>query len=224
MLPVLALLLPAFAPPAAAPATVDPALPRVLLIGDSISIGYTDPVRKELAGEANVYRIPGNGAATKHGLVQLDDWLGEEEWDVIHVNWGLHDLKYMDAAGKLVPVEQGTQQVPPEEYRKNLTLLFDRLEKTGAEVIWATTTPVPQGSHGRIGGDAVKYNALAAEVVKGRDVQVNDLHAVASADLAKWQKPRNVHFTDEGSEVLAKAVAQAVRTALKDAAQPAAAR
>lgn len=39
-----------------------PGLPRVLLIGDSISIGYTEPVRMELAGKANVHRIPTNGS------------------------------------------------------------------------------------------------------------------------------------------------------------------
>ena len=37
-----------------------PGLPRVLLIGDSISIGYTLPVRRLLAGKANVHRIAVN--------------------------------------------------------------------------------------------------------------------------------------------------------------------
>ena len=46
----------------------DPQLPRVLLIGDSISIGYTIPVRKELAGKANVLRIPANGGPTAKGV------------------------------------------------------------------------------------------------------------------------------------------------------------
>ena len=215
MLSALALVLPALAPPAAAPATVDPTLPRVLLIGDSISIGYTDPVRQELAGEANVHRIPVNGGPTTRGLANLDDWLGTEKWDVIHVNWGLHDLKYMNEAGGLTDVKEGEQQVPPTEYRENLARLFDRLEKTGAALIWATTTPVPAGAKGRVADDAVAYNAIAAEVVQDRDVRVNDLHAVAAADLGKLQRPKNVHFTSAGSAALAKVVAQAVRTALK---------
>ena len=220
MLAALALVLPALAPPSAAPATVDPTLPRVLLIGDSISIGYTDPVRKELAGEANVYRIPVNGGPTTRGLAHLDDWLGTEKWDVIHVNWGLHDLKYMNEAGALTVVKQGEQQVPPQDYRKNLAALFDRLEKTGAALIWATTTPVPAGAKGRVADDAVAYNAIAAEVVQDRDVRVNDLHAVAAADLDSLQKPKNVHFTPKGSAALAKAVAKSVRAALKgDAAE-----
>ena len=215
MLAALALVLPALAPPSAAPTTVDPALPRVLLIGDSISIGYTDPVRQELAGEANVHRIPVNGGPTTRGLANLDDWLGTEKWDVIHVNWGLHDLKYMNEAGALTAVKQGEQQVPPQDYRKNLAALFDRLEKTGAALIWATTTPVPEGAKGRVADAAVAYNAIAAEALKDRDVRVNDLHAVAAADLRRLQRPKNVHFTPEGSAALAKAVAKSVRAALK---------
>src|SRR5438270_12669603 len=71
-------------------------LPRVLLIGDSISIGYTEPVRALLAGKANVHRIPTNGAHTGNGLQNLDAWLGTSRWAVIHFNFGLHDLRYMD--------------------------------------------------------------------------------------------------------------------------------
>jgi len=70
-----------------------PGLPRILLIGDSISIGYTIPAREQLQGTANVHRIPENGGPTTNGLKQLDAWLGSGKWDVIHFNWGLHDLK-----------------------------------------------------------------------------------------------------------------------------------
>src|SRR4051794_8324286 len=97
--------------PAYAPVTDQPGLPRVLLIGDSISIGYTVPVRRELTGIANVHRIPENGADPANGLQKLDSWLGDSKWDVIHCNWGLHDLK-------VTPT--GARQVPIETYEKNL--------------------------------------------------------------------------------------------------------
>jgi hypothetical protein len=71
-----------------------PGLPRVLLIGDSISIGYTLPVRELLKGKANVHRIPQNGGATDVGLEKMASWLGDGKWDVIHFNFGLHDAKY----------------------------------------------------------------------------------------------------------------------------------
>src|SRR5882672_5872284 len=71
-------------------------LPRVLLIGDSLSIGSTEPVRTELSGKANVHRIPANGATTAFGVKNIDEWLGTQHWDVIHFNFGLHDLKIME--------------------------------------------------------------------------------------------------------------------------------
>ena len=51
-------------------------LPRVLIIGDSISIGYTLPTRELLKGKVNVHRISTNGGPTIRGLVQIDSWLG----------------------------------------------------------------------------------------------------------------------------------------------------
>ena len=79
--------------PALEPIQDVPNLPRVLLIGDSISIGYTIPTRELLAGKANLHRIPANGGPTINGLKSLDAWLGNAKWDVIHFNWGLHDLR-----------------------------------------------------------------------------------------------------------------------------------
>ena len=107
---------PVFAPP-----KDDPSLPYVLLIGDSISIGYTLDVRRELKGVANVYRPPTNcGPATK-GIAELDAWLGDRKWDVVHWNHGLHDLKYMGPQGQNLAdpdAADSHQQVPIDEYAK----------------------------------------------------------------------------------------------------------
>ncbi len=194
-----------------------PGLPRVLLIGDSISMGYTLAVRKELKDFANVHRPATNCGPTTNGLANLDKWLGDKKWDVIHFNWGLHDLKYMDEKGALVdPKSAGArQQVPPEQYEANMRKLVARLKQTGAKLIWCSTTPVPEGSSGRIADEAVAYNAIAAKVMQENDVAIDDLHAFAKSRLAEIQRPANVHFTDPGSEVLAKQVAESIRLALK---------
>ena len=77
-------------------------LPIVLLIGDSISMGYTPYVKQELKGLANVYRpVFENGNSenckgTTNGLQQIDRWIGSRQWDIIHFNFGLHDLKHVD--------------------------------------------------------------------------------------------------------------------------------
>ncbi|MCA9056252.1 MAG: SGNH/GDSL hydrolase family protein, partial [Planctomycetaceae bacterium] len=118
--------------PSLAPIQDVAGLPRVLLIGDSISMGYTLPVRELLAGSANVHRIPTNGGPTTRGIESIDAWLGDGKWDVIHFNWGLHDLKYIDDAGNLTEtVESGKQQVPLEEYERNLDQLVGRMQQTG---------------------------------------------------------------------------------------------
>lgn len=189
-------------------------LPRVLLIGDSISIGYTLAVRDELRGIANVHRIPTNGGPTTNGLKQLDKWLGNKPWDVIHFNWGLHDLKYMNEKGTLVPVSEGKQQVPPADYEKNLEELVTRLQKTGAKLIWCQTTPVPEGATGRIRGDEVTYNEIATRVMNRHNIAIDDLYTVANKQLNEIQRKADVHFTAAGSEVLAKHVAAEIKKQL----------
>lgn len=184
-----------------------PGLPRVLLIGDSISMGYTVPVRKLLKGKANVHRIPANGGPTSRGLSSIDKWLGDGKWDIIHFNWGIHDLKHM---------EDGKRQVEVEDYEKNLRALVAKLKKTGAKLIWASTTPIPDPplKPERTFGDETEYNAIAARVMKENNIPVNDLHGSISPRFAELHKPQDLHFTEEGSEFLAGKVAEAISSQL----------
>lgn len=198
--------------PSLAVITDEPGLPRVLLIGDSISMGYTLPVRELLKGKANLHRIPANAGSTKDGVAKIESWLGTGKWDVIHFNWGLHDLKHWKD-GKLDPA--GPQVSTLDEYEKNLRDLSKRLKATGAKLIWATTTPMPEGSDGRTAGEETKYNEVASRVMKDLGVPTDDLRAACMAKLASWQRPQNVHFTTEGSAGLAAKVASAIETALK---------
>jgi len=203
--------------PAMKPITDDPNLPRVLLIGDSISIGYTIPVRELLAGKANVHRPLTNCGPTTRGLEQFDQWLGTGRWDVIHFNWGLHDLKYMGPKGRNLadPNAGGShQQVPIEQYETNLRKLVERLEKTGATLIWCATTPVPPGAKGRVVGDAAKYNDVAAGTMKEHKIAIDDLYAFAKPRLDEIQLPANVHFGPDGSRELANEVAKCIEGAL----------
>lgn len=195
------------AEPAFAPVTDVPGLPRVLLIGDSISIGYTLPVREMLKGVANVHRIPTNGGPTPKGIEHIDSWLGKEKWDVIHFNWGLHDLKYMF---------DDRPQVDLGQYERNLYRLTGRLSKTGAKLIWASTTPVPNGkvSPKRIPEEVARYNEAAARVMARHQVAINDLYHFAMPKLSTIQRENNVHFHDEGSRLLAGEVVAAIRKAL----------
>jgi acyl-CoA thioesterase-1 len=191
-----------------------PGLPRVLLIGDSISIGYTIPTRKLLQGKANVHRIPVNGGPTTRGLEEVENWIGTSTWDVIHFNFGLHDIKHVNDAGASVDREMGHRQVELDAYRDNLRAIVKRLQRTGARLIWCTTTPVPEGAKGRVPGDEVAYNAAAVSVMKEEGVEINDLHAFAAPRMADIGKPADVHYTPQGSQTLAGEVARRIEAAL----------
>jgi acetyl esterase len=209
--------------PVFAPVEDDPDLPRVLLIGDSISIGYTLPVRKLLTGKANVHRIPTNARHTGIGLQKINEWLGHGKWDVIHFNWGLHDLCYRStnpATPNRKDKANGKLDLTFEKYQQNLRKLVKILKATDATLIWASTTPVPDGEPGRFKGDEIKYNKAAKKIMKENDVMINNLHARAMRKLSEIQLPNgNVHFTPQGSEYLAKKVARSIRKALKESSK-----
>ena len=145
-------------------------------------------------------------------MAQLDRWLAQDggQWDVIHFNFGLHDLKRVDGAtGQNSNDPSDPRQAEPDRYRANLTDIAGRLKATGATVIFATTTPVPEGElrpH-RDPADAPRYSAIAREVMAKHGVLVNDLFEVIASGPASLGKPANVHFTREGSAALGAAVA-----------------
>lgn len=202
--------------PAFAKVRDEPGLPRVLILGDSISIGYTVPLREALKGKANVHRPAANCGPTTAGVKSLDRWLGDGHWDVIHFNHGLHDLKYVDDQGKNAPPSRGHQQVPIPEYVKNLETIVARLKKTGATLIFATTTPVPEGEPQRVAGEEKKYNAAAEEVMKREGVAIDDLYAAVAPEFDRYAiGPHNVHFKRDGYELLARKAAASIEKALK---------
>jgi acyl-CoA thioesterase-1 len=194
-------------PAAFAPIEDRPGLPRVLLIGDSISIGYTQPVRELLKDKANVHRIPANGGPTKNGLANIDKWLGNGHWDVIHFNWGIHDLKFMP---------DGKRQVEPEDYEKNLQTLVGKLKASGAKLVWATTTPIPEGELNppRTFGKVPEYNEIALRIMKENGVAIDDLNTAITPHLSEMQNPKDVHYKPEGYALLAKQVAGSIEAAL----------
>jgi hypothetical protein len=203
--------------------TVDPRLPNVLLIGDSISIGYTRAVRDRLRGKANVFRpmngqTPDNFGDTRVGLRKIDACLAKQTWSVIHFNWGLWDLCYRNPQSKTQgnrDKTHGTLSVPLADYERNLETLVARLERTGAKLIWASTTVVPENEAGRFVGDDEKYNDVAARVMHRHGIPTDDLCGLTKGFAGKFSKaPGDVHFTPEGYERIAAQVATAIETQL----------
>lgn len=176
-----------------------PGLPRVLLIGDSVSRGYTQAVRKALAGKANVHRAPANCGPTALGLTKLDVWLGNGRWDLIHFNFGIHD-----------------RATPLADYTQRLEQIVVRLQATGAKLVWASTTPIPDDpATGQTAAAIAERNQAAAEIMGRHGVAIDDLFAFITPHLASAQNPKDVHFNAKGYELLGQQVAAAIEAALK---------
>lgn len=189
--------------------------PKVLLIGDSISIGYTSQVQQQLVDIAYVERIDGNAASTMNGLKKIDSWLHGKNFDIIHFNWGLHDIAYRNEdsphKNKLDKLN-GKKKVEIEDYRSNLKNLVERLRKTGAVLIWASTTAVPDNEPGRFPKDVVAYNSAASIIMQNNGIITNDLYSISkSFDQNMLVAPNNVHFSKLGSLILANNVAEAIK-------------
>jgi hypothetical protein len=203
----------------------DPALPNVLILGDSISIGYTPYVKKLLAGKANVYRpVTTTGHAincgnTKMGLAGLDQWIGTTKWNVIHFNWGLWDMNRRIPHNKdntgIRDKINGQISFTPEEYGNNIEKIVVRLEKTEAKLIWGAVSFVPDGEEGRVFGDDLVFNDAANIVMKRHHIPVNDLNTLTRTFEPKLMAaPGDVHYTSEGYRKIAKQVTEMIEQQL----------
>ncbi len=211
-LPALAALLLSAAPVLAQPKSE---LPRVLLLGDSIRIGYAPLVAKKLDGIAVVVH-PGmeNCADTPTTLKGLDRWLAEAKPAVVHFNCGLHDLK-LDKKTK-------AHQVPLDRYEANLKQIVERLRKATPHVVFATTTPILDDRHAarkagfdRFDADVKRYNEAATKVLLSLGVPVHDLNRIVVENgPAKLLGKDGTHYTPEGYERLADAVADCIKRQL----------
>lgn len=182
----------------------DPALPRVIIIGDSISRAYTARVRRDLAGKANVHRAPANCGPTGSFIKSGEIWLnqnGSNQWDYVIVNFGIHDGKQ------------------PEGYEERLRKVITRLKQTHAkEIFWVRTTP--WGKDGTVfegaAGDASQItNPVSDRVAMDEGLTVIDAHAIMQPLVATdLNKKDFTHWTGEANNKLGRFIAQSVEPRL----------
>lgn len=180
----------------------------VVLVGDSIRMGYQATVREELVELAWVRSAAMNGGMTTRVVEHIDEWIVAHKPDVVHMNAGLHDIRRdRDGSGK--------RQVEIDDYAANLRTIFSRARaETDAVLIWATTTPVIEEQHNttkpfdRMNADINSYNLVAREIAAEYDVEINDLNAlVCGKNAGDLMTGDGVHYTPEGSALLGQVVA-----------------
>ena len=191
-------------------------LPGVILIGDSIRMGYQAAAAGTLSGTAEVWGPEQNGGNSRNLLAHLDEWVFGREAAVVHINCGLHDLRKEFGAGE--------QAVPPEEYGRNVRRILERLKgEFRGRVVWAATTPVDEELHHRNKGfdrfeaDVELYNRIASEIASELEIPIDDLFSVVvRAGKERLLQQDGVHFTREGYELLGRNVADFVRPFLEE--------
>jgi len=187
--------------------------PKILIIGDSISMGYTPFVKKQLLDIADIFHNPGNAKHTGYGLENIVSWLEEVEWDIIQFSRGLWGGCYRHPESQVQGNRDkvnGDITFKREDYKNQLDALVKLMRKhSDAELIFLTTTYVPKYEAGRFAKDAKKYNKIARRVMKANGVKINDIYKVSKGIHLEYGKGvDDVHYTTTGYKVLGKHISE----------------
>ena len=174
---------------------------QVLLLGDSLRMGYQPVVKKKLEGRAGVSGPEENGRWAGYTLNSLRFWL---PWlpkpEIIHWNCGLWDLGDDYGLGRPFSL--------PDEYESALERTITVFGKLcpGAAVIMATTMPTARGD----AEDIKSYNEILKNVAKRHNIEVNDLFAELWPHRDEYIGPDTIHLTPEGYEAIGGKVAAVI--------------
>ena len=194
--------------------------PKILIVGDSISIGYTPFVKKHFLNNAVVLHNIGNAQHTGTGLLKIEEWLGDAHWDIIQFNWGLWDLCYRHPDSKEYGNRDkinGKPEYSITEYASNLESLVSMIKKkSNAKLIFVTTSYVPKDEPGRHESDVQKYNDAAKMVMKKHNITVNDIY-LESVDIHNiyGKGLKDVHYSPEGYKKLSELIIKFLETDIK---------
>jgi hypothetical protein len=180
-------------------------LPRVLLIGDSITRDYFREVEKRLAGKAYVGRLSssafiGDGAL----LEQIKMTLGSMKFEIIHFNNGMHGWQHTE-----------------KEYQDAFPACLATIHKFApqAKLIWASTTPLkvspvtPENSTEATDARIAERNSIALKFVAAERIPVDDLCSLMNGHPEFHRD--NIHFNREGIALQAAQVASQIEQVLR---------
>lgn len=178
---------------------------QVLLLGDSLRMGYEPVVRRLLDGKAQVSGPQENGRWAGYTLNSLRFWIPELPTpDVVHLNNGLWDLGD--------DYELGRPFSLPEEYESAFDRLVIVLKKQFPRVKIILATTMPTLVHDR---DAViAYNDIIKKVADKHSLPVNDLFPLIDGKLEQYLCPDQMHLTQEGFALVAGQVATTIEAYL----------
>jgi len=173
--------------------TTDDQREDVLVIGDSISIGYTPFIKSEFS-EYDVMHTPCNSRWSSNGVRRIDDWLAmRPHWKAITFNHGLWDLQR----------ENGTSLI---EYEANLRIIASKIKAVTLNPVFIMTTGIPVNADGKFCRECeLDYQAVALQVMTDEGIPVVDLYTLSNSILeyhTNNELQNDVHFNSIGYSIL----------------------
>jgi lysophospholipase L1-like esterase len=185
---------------------------KIALIGDSVRAGYQPDVSNYLVTKATVWGPEENGLNTIDILQNLGEWIRNAEYDIIHINSGLNDLRTTD-------FQSVDNLVPLDYYAKNVERIIKAINRysSGSIIVWATITPVldelfhtfhqERMDYSMKNEDVIRYNEAAIKVAGRLGVALNDLYAyLMTGDPSLIILEDGVHYTGYGYQLIAERV------------------
>ena len=213
----------------------DPLLPRILLLGDSISGGYFPGVRQRLDGQATVlgetaftglgkaaYRFYTSPAALKEG--GLATFLAERgPFDIVHFNMGIHEFAWINAPNylkgkKLTEADPANVKTEADAYAARLRDVVALMRKAGAVPVFATSTATK--ADGVIDhmpyylSNCQAFNAVAERTMRELDVPVVDIYGMIQPRIEEFILSDLIHFNGEASTQMANLIATQLKSQL----------
>ena len=175
--------------------SVDTPNPDVLIIGDSISIGYTGPLIKTIGDKYDVRHPADNCRNSYYTLQNIDTWLDQYPHNIIIWNNGIWDTTRADWLDQYMPdAIRSNYGTSLEDYKSNLIQIAQKLKSTSSRVIFLTTTDIPKISGVFEIGKEIDLNSIAYSVLPSMGVEVYDLYSFALSIQDAHTNDFDVHF------------------------------
>ncbi|MBE5750490.1 MAG: SGNH/GDSL hydrolase family protein [Clostridiales bacterium] len=183
--------------------TNDDSLPRVGLIGDSITTQTHKIVKEELKGLANVDYL-----STSYSILSLayvgiiEKFIEDSKYDIIYFNYGLHGYG-----------------VTANEYENAFRAMIKMFLSHNAKVIIGLTTTVLEKDDLNIESErwtsvVKERNAIAISLAKEFNLAIDDLYSISKKLGKDGKSPDGVHFNDYGKEIIGKSKADSIKKLL----------
>lgn len=188
---------------------IDTDKPNVMVIGDSISIGLTGPLKDLLINSYDVFHPLDNCRNSTYTLMNIDKWMNERaNIDVVIWNNGLWDFVNEIEITKGQPVEYYTTS--DELYIQNLIKIAQKLKQYSKRVVFFTTTEIPQGQGTFKLGKEIQMNQIAAETLQKYGVEILDLYTYTMSIPNARINHFDVHFKPSSNQLIAEFINQSL--------------